>query len=843
MSASSTSVEEPTSAKENAARQVEETVTKKKQPVRNKKKAKEGDRVQVIKLSYARLVNEDEKMRLRLNDWLRGAVRRLTAIRILATRFLLGFVLYCMEKKYSMPLLNQSLAGVAMSLVRGNVEKIHLKITENTTTKEQYVIARKKQMIRFYKNYFLKIFPPLPYETDDGRFFDMEAVKIETSIKTYLKTEFLKRHRVWCKFISCELLPNIKRETAERTRIRKAERHRIADFLFEQTANNGTREDVDLEALAEKCPTFWRHVDEDTLLQAIGDFWGWVPIAACPIMPSLLVDPNKNYQYMPWFYYLLQTREAHNRVCETAAGKKAKMDQVAVFTLLPIAQFKAVHVFIDSEGILAYLWRYRYKECFAFLGWGESINQKQARTDFKAREEEIWRELFMFPERDGLTFMRSISTDGVAASILYHKAMSPNTLLTYREYHKQQKKRKWEEKQNERKVARLGDERETDMAVSTGRLPEGAILIGVDPGKHEMFTTAQIREDEIREGEWKYESRQYSGRRWMQECGGNLASHNRELWALEQSAKQRPEEADFNDIDFDEWDSESASDDSEEDGLEEVGIVEEGENSDGEGEVDEGGNDSGIGGQEEGSDSDEEEICGEEGDESEEDTSEGESEEQEEDGVEQVIETKQDYHKWKTAMPTLCTTSLKDWTKSMRHLKKRFPELLDEICARKVRQQKFANYRKNQRALKQATDELCGGPENPERPLVVVFGDAKFQSTGPVQRIREKLHLRRDVTLIDFDEFRTSRLPSCCSQLEEVLEQCETIGDLEMLIPKGNDGKDIYSVRLCPFCHKAWNRDVNAAINILERCEYSLDNGGERELVYSRQLKRDDCLG
>ncbi|DBA74950.1 TPA: hypothetical protein ACH3X1_010296 [Trebouxia sp. C0004] len=138
---------------------------------------------------------------------------------------------------------------------------------------------------------------------------------------------------------------------------------------------------------------------------------------------------------------------------------------------------------------------------------------------------------------------------------------------------------------------------------------------------------------------------------------------------------------------------------------------------------------------------------------------------------------------------------------------------LEHFGDRRHRQLRWRTFIKRQ----QAYSAICRSISAGSKDTVVAYGDASFSSScckgnpsTPTVSLRRNLGYHCKV--FDTDEFRTSRL--CCA--------CKTAME-GMPLPvtergRRDHGPESYSVRLCrnTECHRTlWNRDVNAAINIL----------------------------
>jgi hypothetical protein len=111
-----------------------------------------------------------------------------------------------------------------------------------------------------------------------------------------------------------------------------------------------------------------------------------------------------------------------------------------------------------------------------------------------------------------------------------------------------------------------------------------------------------------------------------------------------------------------------------------------------------------------------------------------------------------------------------------------------------------------------------GGPQAapPPKGTLFVVGRGKFSV-----EVRDHLRrVRRDVVFVSIDEFRSSMLCSRCHSVLKPMIARSTSTLLQHYEP-------VYSVRVCPNCsHRMWNRDVNAAINLLKIFEYAHSHGG-----------------
>lgn len=268
------------------------------------------------------------------------------------------------------------------------------------------------------------------------------------------------------------------------------------------------------------------------------------------------------------------------------------------------------------------------------------------------------------------------------------------------------------------------------------------------------------------------------------------------------------------------------------------------------------------------------------------------------------------YAKWFKEMPTLKTASLEGIQAHLKHLQLRIKELMIVNGRKRIREERFRNYCKQQSAMAKMVKELITNrlstenkftrttrrnyrrnllkqsilngkpyvfPDVPPKPkLVIVMGDARFGCTGPVERLRTELirlaNRRNDVVFYNMNEYNTSQMPSCCAMKPEndQKEQADikvvpklrpkqknlVLPEHQLLAKKINQKerrtakrvekddkkraegrrvvywRKIYAVRQCKLCQTLWNRDVNAAVNMLRIVLHQHSHGGERHHHY-----------
>ncbi len=150
-----------------------------------------------------------------------------------------------------------------------------------------------------------------------------------------------------------------------------------------------------------------------------------------------------------------------------------------------------------------------------------------------------------------------------------------------------------------------------------------------------------------------------------------------------------------------------------------------------------------------------------------------------------------------------------------------------------------------ERAKKRSED----GENNGKEPkIVVAFGDAKFCAGVPLQKLRTELKRRKNVIFVDLPEFRTSMLCSKCVKkgLEEgTVQNSANLPIMEGPLGRRVEGEEhrqrVHGVRVCQntTCRTMWNRDENAAINMLTRFHYAQSHEGESPAWFTRTVKSE----
>lgn len=145
-------------------------------------------------------------------------------------------------------------------------------------------------------------------------------------------------------------------------------------------------------------------------------------------------------------------------------------------------------------------------------------------------------------------------------------------------------------------------------------------------------------------------------------------------------------------------------------------------------------------------------------------------------------------------------------------------------------------YWKEQKALHELCSRVKGDPSLKKEDVVIAYGAAQFPSTTigkravPVKRFRRMLE--EYVTVVPTPEYRTSQVCSngCHDQAGSAAQMKK-----DKLIPvygkrtkPEKRGRPIHAVRRCLICRTIWDRDVNAAWNILRMFWYLREHDGQK---------------
>lgn len=141
--------------------------------------------------------------------------------------------------------------------------------------------------------------------------------------------------------------------------------------------------------------------------------------------------------------------------------------------------------------------------------------------------------------------------------------------------------------------------------------------------------------------------------------------------------------------------------------------------------------------------------------------------------------------------------------------------LLGFFGSKRHRQQKWAIYIKKQKAVEYMCKKVTAG--HGKTDVTVAFGSArgphmKGISPAPVKLLHKALQSR--AVVVNIDEFRTSVICSKCNHRDMVGVKCSR----GLATKKGRGRFPLYDVQSCqnPSCRTVWNRNLNAARNMLE---------------------------
>jgi hypothetical protein len=152
---------------------------------------------------------------------------------------------------------------------------------------------------------------------------------------------------------------------------------------------------------------------------------------------------------------------------------------------------------------------------------------------------------------------------------------------------------------------------------------------------------------------------------------------------------------------------------------------------------------------------------------------------------------------------TTKTGSLENYKQHAIHVLANLHSVLDFYSSKRFKRLKWKTYIRTQKAYEKIVARLKGGQEN----TLVIWGNAKFPSSGkgspavPTSTLLKKVRAR--VTVLEQDEYKTSKLNCCC---------------WTDATPMVLNGRNSHHLRVCNnvLCSRGvWDRNTSAAINIL----------------------------
>jgi len=169
----------------------------------------------------------------------------------------------------------------------------------------------------------------------------------------------------------------------------------------------------------------------------------------------------------------------------------------------------------------------------------------------------------------------------------------------------------------------------------------------------------------------------------------------------------------------------------------------------------------------------------------------------------------------------------------------------------RVRKFRFQEYIAKQQAMSKLVKKTLHRTTVQEK-IVIAFGDGSFSSSspghaaGPKKKLIQELKRQPNVELVMTTEYNTSKKCCHCHQELDEFQLCDDEQKKREEQEKINASKKgrnpkvissgLYAVRMCNHeCRIVWNRDENAAWNILSIFLYQQQHGG----IVPTEFKRD----
>ena len=690
-----------------------------------------------------------------IHDWILHGVDTVTSCAIHVTRFANMYLLHCVDNHLQLPIIDKPFFDRIICLITVDAEENRKKFADP---------QMRASFEQIYKPLLPKDFA-IDRNSRDRTFLQRLGLDLQTNSRVYLRTQFLRRFRDWCKQCLYEIIPiDMSGKKSDERSEKMKQRWKLVTFLFQETACSASvvvdvaliKEDVlklqetcsmvmsDEVALklAEKIAetrqilsgtvdytkTKTKIVNGETVIETVEN-----KVLCRPITHRKLLNVDFSPFYLIWLVKRLKQIEKYNE----EIGENGK--QKKVYSILPISSLDRRYVSIENTALIAFIHSNRHdeeavgKEIFAKMKENDCSNLKKTTNLFSENELWFWQQCFKFKANIGENrhFKCYMSTDGVGCSALYKKSA--------KKLEKEVEKEDDEKGSNE--LITIGDETETNKRIrvfSKEELAESDI-IAFDPGQAQLFTSViDGPENE------KNHVESYSPAKWLQLCGGAKAKKKREKW----------------------------------------------------------------------------------------------------------VKSVQGYEKWLLEMPSCKVGTVAAMQKHVTHLFAFLEKHLVENGRERVRRLRFTRYVTNQKALSSIVNDVVNKPkkaiQSTKKKTIVVYGDGKFQTRGPMRKVYRELRRKENVTVVDMDEFRTSKLTTCCAFPKQRICEGKNKVEAKAVEREGPVGeyydkkgefqrKSLYSVTFCQNCSCIWNRDVNAALNMMRLFHYAQENRGARHLFFKRE--------
>lgn len=161
-----------------------------------------------------------------------------------------------------------------------------------------------------------------------------------------------------------------------------------------------------------------------------------------------------------------------------------------------------------------------------------------------------------------------------------------------------------------------------------------------------------------------------------------------------------------------------------------------------------------------------------------------------------------------------------------------FTHLFDLKCSHRYKKLRWSSYMHNQKTVRKFCEELIA--DNDRSKTVICFGDASFShnlkgtATSPKQERFKKCFRLIGCNVYDTPEYNSSQVCTNCLKPQRLEPGCKS----KKVIEK-------HFVRSCieKTCQTIWNRDVNAALNMIKIGKGLILEGSKPE-VFSHQLPK-----